>query len=220
MRELRYTLLIDGPSDQALQPLLKWLLEQNGVQCAIQGAWADLRRLPHPPKGLSSRIEKAVELYPCDVLFVHRDAEGETRQKRMDEVCEALKEIEASIEIPVVPVVPVRMQEAWLLFDEAAIREAASNPNGSVRLNLPRITDLERRPDPKEELHELLRIACELHGRKLKRFDASISKAAQRVTDCINDFNPLRELPAFVALEEELHRIIETNGWDADVIDA
>ncbi|NOK61282.1 MAG: DUF4276 family protein [Chloroflexi bacterium AL-W] len=219
MRELRYTLLTDGPSDRALQPLLEWLLQANGVQCAIQGMWADLRRLPHPPEGLSLRIEKAVALYPCDVLFVHRDAERESRQKRIDEIHTALEEIEASIDIPVVPVVPVRMQEAWLLFDVVAIRQSASNPNGSVRLNLPRITDLERRPDPKEDLYELLRIACELHGRRLKRFDASISKVAQRVTDYINDFSPLRELPAFVALEEELRRIIETCGWDADTTD-
>ena len=29
------------------------------------------------PRGLSERIRAAVELYPCDLLFIHRDAEGE-----------------------------------------------------------------------------------------------------------------------------------------------
>lgn len=35
MKELRYTLLSDGPSDQALIPILTWVLVQHGVQCAI-----------------------------------------------------------------------------------------------------------------------------------------------------------------------------------------
>jgi hypothetical protein len=41
MRELRYTLVSDGASDQVLLPILTWLLRANGVRCAIQPEWAD-----------------------------------------------------------------------------------------------------------------------------------------------------------------------------------
>jgi hypothetical protein len=36
-----------------------------------------------------------------------------------------------------IPVVPVRMTEAWLLADEFAIRSAPGNPNGTQSLDLP-----------------------------------------------------------------------------------
>jgi hypothetical protein len=40
MRELRYTLLSDGPSDRALLRILTWLLRTHGVEMAIQPDWA------------------------------------------------------------------------------------------------------------------------------------------------------------------------------------
>lgn len=76
MTELRYTLLSDGSSDEVLLPILTWLLRTNGVQCAIQPAWADLRRLRQPPSKLSGRIKTSIDLFPCDLLFVHRDTES------------------------------------------------------------------------------------------------------------------------------------------------
>ena len=39
-----------------------------------------------------------------------------------------------------------------------------------MTLDLPRIAELEHRPDPKEYLYERLRIASGLHGRRLKKF--------------------------------------------------
>jgi hypothetical protein len=50
------------------------------------------------------------------------------------------------------------MQEAWLLFDEAAIREASDNPNGEERMDLPALSSLEEILDPKELLRDLLRV--------------------------------------------------------------
>ena len=92
MRELRYTLVSDGSSDRALLPILSWLLIEHRVLCPIQAEWADLGRLRNPPKTLASRIEWSLDLYPCDMLFVHRDAEirAERRsyQQRKAEIIE------------------------------------------------------------------------------------------------------------------------------------
>jgi hypothetical protein len=68
MKELCYTLLSDGSSDKALMPMLTWLLREHQVECAIQSTWADLRRLPKPPKTLLPRIISGLDLYPCDSL--------------------------------------------------------------------------------------------------------------------------------------------------------
>jgi hypothetical protein len=54
---LRYTLVSDGPTDDALLPLLNWLLQENGVSVAIEPQFANLSQLPQPPRGLADRIK-------------------------------------------------------------------------------------------------------------------------------------------------------------------
>ena len=94
------------------------------------------------------------------------------------------------------------MQEAWLLFNEQAIRQAAGNPNGKEKLNLPPLKSLEKLPDPKETLHQTLRDACGLSGRRLKKF--STHQAAHHVANYIDDFTPLLQLSAFQQLEQDV----------------
>jgi hypothetical protein len=214
MRELRYTLVSDGSSDRALQPILSWLLMEHRVLCPIQPEWADLRRLRHPPKTLASRIEWSLDLYPCDILFVHRDAEiradRRSYQQRKNEIIDALANINLA-QIPSICVVPVRMMEAWLLINEAALRRAAGNPNGATPLNIPNTAHLEEIPDPKEVLYTLLRVASELRGRRLRRFEEE--RSAGLVAEYIDDFAQLRRLPAFRALEADIEETIIINQW-------
>lgn len=206
--EVRFTLLSDGSSDRALLPVLRWLIEQHvRTDIAIQEGWADLRFLRSKPKGLQERIDRAQNLYPCDVLFVHRDAETQPPQTRIEEIEKAIAPLQSLPEV--VPVVPVRMQEAWLLFNEAAIRRAAGNPNGTVPLQIP--GDFERIPDPKDVLHEALRIATGFSGRRRKRF--RVRPAAAKVTAFIDDFSPLRTLDAFQQLEDSLRKMLHRNNW-------
>lgn len=212
MIELRYTLVTNGSSDTVLLPILTWLLRVHGVSCAIQPQWADLRQLRQPKKpGLADRIRLSLDLYPCDLLFVHRDAEREPREKRIDEIAVALAEVQSQPVLPAISVVPVRMQEAWLLFDGRAIRHAAGNRSGCQPLDLPPIQDLERIPDPKSKLHECLKRASGLQGRRLKSFP--VHRHARRVAELIDDFSPLRMLQSFTALENDIVQIIEQQGW-------
>lgn len=215
MKELRYTLLSDGSSDRALIPILTWLLRQHGVKCAIQHKWADLRRLRKRDKrlGLIERIKLSLESYPCDLLFVHRDAEREPYQVRITEIRNAIQKVKRWEVETTICVVPVRMLEAWLLFDEIALRYAAGNPNGRQRLKLPSLAKLEKLPDPKDELYELLRQASGLRGRRRRKL--SVHAAVHRVAEFIDDFAPLRALPAFNTLETEVEQVIKTQGWNS-----
>ena len=213
MKFFRYTLLSDGPSDKALMPHLTWLLKENGVKLPIYEEWAELRHLQQIPRGLTERIEKSIELYPCDLLFIHRDAERENPDKRKGEVSIALEKLNENVEKPVsVCVVPVRMQEAWLLFDEGAIRRASGNFYGRVSLTLPRLNNIENLPDPKEILFDLLKIASERTGRRLKQFN--VRHSANQVSQFIEDFSPLRNLPAFQALENDIKEVIANQNWE------
>lgn len=207
MTSLQFTLVTDGASDRALLPVLTWLLRQHSMR-TFQPQWADLRALRQPPKTLEEKIFTALELYPCDLLFVHRDAEREPRATRVAEIRRCLAN---RAEPPTVCVVPVRMQEAWLLFDEAALRLAADNPRGEVPLPFPPLLRLEEVSDPKELLHELLYQASGLRPGRLSRFNPAAR--AHRLAELIEDFSPLRRLAAFQALETELTALVTEQRW-------
>ncbi len=56
MNGISYVLLSDGSSDKMLMPVLDWLLHRQCPNYAIHSQWADLRRLPHPPRELMEKI--------------------------------------------------------------------------------------------------------------------------------------------------------------------
>lgn len=186
-------------------PVLDWLLTQN-TDALFTPQWADLRRLVYPPQALADRLHRAVEFFPCDLLFVHRDAERSTRTARVAEIRAVLQP-----NPPAICVVPVRMQEAWLLFDEANLREAAGKPSGRNPLGLPTMNRVERTPNPKNILHQALIDASGFRGRKRRHFP--IRERVHRLASLITDFSPLRLLPAFRALEAELRDTLHARGW-------
>lgn len=206
MKSLRYTLLSDGSSDAALIPILQWLLKENGVSIPIAAKKPDFGRYPKPPKTLPEKIAYALKEGPCDLLFIHRDAEKQNWQLRADEIQHAVEQTQEEYPQPTLPVIPVRMTEAWLLFNEQAIRTAAGNPNGTETLELPALAKLEELPDPKSDLRDLLKTASGLHGRRLSNFrwEASIQKIPNHITD----FSDLRRLSAFLQLEKSLYEVI------------
>lgn len=155
MKGLRYTLLGDGPSDRLLDYPIRWALKVRGVR--VEAAqWADLRRVRPKPSGLAARIQVTIDLFPSDLLFLHRDAENESREIRLHEIQQAVAELATDH----VAIVPVRMTEAWFLHDEDAIRVASGNPNGRVPLSLPKPKRVERVVDPKATLFEALLTAA------------------------------------------------------------
>lgn len=208
MKAIRYILLSDGSSDKMLMPILDWLLRQHCPEHAVESDWADLGRLPQPPKTLPDKIRKTLDLYPCDLLFIHRDAEKVPFETRHAEITRALDGLETP---PAICVIPVRMQEAWLLFDEPAIRWAAGNPNGRNNLNLPDTVSVQSIPDPKEFLFSIIRESSGLRGTRLKKLNPR--KCAFLVSQSIDDFSPLRSVGAFQAMENQLKNTLVANGW-------
>ncbi len=198
MDELRYTLVSDGTSDKRLLPIIDWVLQRH-CRSAIVSTRADFSMLGTPPRSLAERVAMALELYPAELLLVHRDAENAPREQRLAEIQVACGPYPRQ---PHVPVIPIRMHEAWLLLDVSAIRSAAGNPHGRINLDLPPKNSLERIADPKTALYDALRLASGLTGRHLRRFDVRV--AAYRVSELISDYSPLRGLSAFDSLEADL----------------
>ena len=202
---LQATLVTDGASDVMLVPVLQWLMGQLTAE-AFEIRWADLRGLRGKPRDLSGKLAVAVREYPCRLLFVHRDAEGQDPRLRYEEIRRAADTTACRH----VGVVPVGMQEAWLLHDEAALREAADRPSGTDDLGLPPAHRWERLPDPKKVLHDALRAANGATGRRAKNFRPR--RAAHRLADLISDWSPLRNLAAFKRLEADTRSALERLG--------
>ena len=196
-----YTLAADGASDAVLLPILTWSLKQQRVT-PVEAQWADFGRIPRQ-RNIVERLKIAFDLYPCDVLFVHRDAEGQPFDVRREEIASALNQTS----IRHIPVVPVRMTEAWLLADETAIRLAAGNPNGREDLNLPDVRKLEDLPDPKSVLYHALVTASGLNSRRRSRFP--VRRRVRLITNYIDDYSRLNVLPAFRVLQQDIRELIE-----------
>ncbi len=218
MKQLHFTLVTDGPSDSAmLIPILECLLRLHCSDFAINISHADLLKFREVPKGLTSKIRYALTAYPCDTLFIHRDAENDPPDSRYQEIQNAvMATVKSGMEVPCIGIVPVRMTEAWLLIDIMAIRRASGNPNGNVELSLPSLSRLEDVPDPKRLLHDLLTTASELSGRRRKSFDPK--SHIRRIAQLIEDFSPLRKLSAFRRLESDVQQLVAEKGWGSQTI--
>ena len=207
---IRCTLVCDGTSDRALIPIFEWSLWQLGVRVEFSSQLANFGALLQKPSGLDEKVALALELYPCDILFIHRDSENASPSERVAEISGATAT--QPLDSAQVAMIPVRMTEAWLLGDEQAIRTASGNPSGTVPLNMPSVARVESIADPKELLFQLIRDASELRGRRLAALDVEMTRTL--VSQYINDFSYLRQVPSFIAFESELQSVIQEHHFD------
>lgn len=199
----RALFLTDGPSDAPLGEHLEFMCAERGVEVRVTAP--DLRRLPDPP-GLkvADRLRAVFDIddVEYELAFVHRDAEKQDPQLRSHEVAEAIAETRANL--PFVPVVPIRMTEAWLLLDEQLIREVAGRPDGKTPLGLPRISEVESLPDPKTTLRVALETASGLKGRRMKQLQSRFGENRRLLLERLDIHGPVTELEAWKALERSL----------------
>jgi hypothetical protein len=202
MQRFASTLVAEGSSDQALVPLIEFVLDEH---CSVPHLTTFASGLPTAP--LRARVARALDLYPCDLLFVHRDADRGLVVEREDEIRAAVHSTGLQTAICMIP---VRMTEAWLLADETAIRRAAGNTAGSASLGLPPVEKLEAQPDPKSLLFAALERASELGPHRLRRFDRY--RARRQVSGFMEDPSVLRKLPSFVHFESQVRDFFLRDG--------
>ncbi|WP_147436392.1 hypothetical protein [Acidovorax sp. 106] len=198
MSVITISIVCDGTSDLCIHDLIQWITDTSFPEQAFRISEAREVIPAHGP--LHSRLKKAYSSYEPHIIVCHRDAESMSIEKRITEIIAA--HTHAEIPIPVVPAVPVRMIESWLLTNAHAIRCAADNKNGTVELNLPRNRDIEQLPDPKSVLFTALKTATNLAPRRLKQFDAH--RARRRIASFMEDFDSLKRLPSFQKFEKQL----------------
>lgn len=192
-RQITYSVIADGWTDRVLLPVISWAIHRLDPTVDILE--------PEFAERTGSVEEFFGDYSPSTMLvFAHRDAEKAAFEDRLREFEQVLSEHNE-----VVPVIPVRMSEAWLLIDGAAIAKAADAPG--ARVAVPKVTTLEKIADPKAELTELLFTAAgSPTGRSGKRFKSSTGKRRVNLASLITDYSPLESLSAFVEFQSALAR--------------
>lgn len=198
MSVVNIVLICDGTSDICIQDIIQWIVDSQFPDRTfrIQAA----REVIPAHASLDTRIRRTYELYTPNIIVCHRDAENQALGQRVLEIANAVGA--AQVAARVVPAVPIRMVESWLLVNESAIRRAANNRNGTQILALPNHARIESVPDPKAVLLTALRTASGLPPQRLKRFDAH--HARFRITGFMDTFIELRQQQGFVLFEQEL----------------
>lgn len=196
-RQITYTVVADGGTDRVLVPIIRWAIHRLDPEVDILE--------PEFVKRAGSVAEFFDSYEPTTMLvFAHRDAESSGIKKRVSEFNQvALEEV--------VPIVPVRKSEAWLLIDGSAIARAAGR--SAAHVAVPKLSTIEKIADPKTKLERLLfQAAGSPTGRSGKNFKRSMVSRRVNLASLISDYSPLETLPAFAAFQTLLakaypHRI-------------
>jgi len=204
----RYTLLADGTSDEVLMAIVEWLIREHLPSTRVIGTFA--RDFGPIGNELDIRVKAALRNFPCDLLIVHRDAEGQSRDDRVGEVARAVM----ATDVPYVCLIPIKMTEAWLFSDESAIRFASGNASGRHNIGLPKRDKWELLPDPKVTLLEVLCAATGRKGRALDKFNPL--KARHLITPRGESFEALRGMKSFDFFENDLLNCLHAMGYVSD----
>lgn len=199
----------EGSSDAGIAVHIERIVEECGAIPVITAPPNDL--LPKHKAGLPGRLE-AIRLIggEYDVIVVHRDADNAGREQRVAEIEAAVAHVFPASAC--VPVIPVRMTEAWLILDEPLIRTVAGNPRGTTTLNLPKPANAERDADPKARLWQILTAAADVKGRRLKQFSQGISELRRQLLERTDPYGPVSELSSWKSFDSDLRAAIERLG--------
>lgn len=198
---MRFLLACEGPSDAGLVPHIERLIAEIG-ETEVEGeSWFHGRQLVDK---IRNGLEVADDM--VDLLFVHRDADRAGATARLEEIANAVR---AVVGAPGwVGVVPVRMTEAWLILDEAAIRAAVGKPSGRTPLDLPTVREAERRANPKEILADAFLAASAATGRRRRNVERDFGVLRQRLLRNLPIHGPLTQLTSWTRFRDDtLHAI-------------
>lgn len=206
---VRVLYLCEGPSDMGLRFHIEEIAAEMGARILVTAP--DLNRLPNKPgHSVADKLRAAQQLSNAgqeyDLVVIHRDSDGGPPDDRRREIAEAVAAVSPGLAH--VPAIPVRMLEAWLLLNEAAIREVAGNPNGKVALKLPKPARVESAADPKALLKQAIATASEDRGRSLQKLQARFPENRARLLQMLDREGPVKQLTSWQSFTHDLREAL------------
>lgn len=209
----RLAFLPEGPSDGPLADIIERLFSRHEVV-------VDITEVPHDllPTGtgrsVTARLQATANMTatPFAGYLIHRDADKIGPAQRRTEIASSVES--ASLSTPHVPVIPIRMTEAWLLLDEQAIRQVAGNPKGRVALDLPSRRQVESHPDPKSCLSTALVAASESTGRRRRSIEKRFGEHRRQLLERLDIDGPVTTLSGWKTLLDDVATMAATLGQE------
>jgi hypothetical protein len=204
MRYVQFVFLREGSSDDGLIDHLQTLL----VDAGADEVFGERRVF----RGKTEEKLRAFvdEDFHVDVIFVHRDADGAGREARVKEILEAAGAVDGCPRV--IPVVPVRCTEAWLLSDEAAIRLVAGKPSATHHIDMPNLALVEGIADPKSTLKDLIGQASDASGGDLARINREFDRNRSVLLGRLDPFGRVVSLDSWAQLVADI-RDFMSNEW-------
>ncbi|MEU2093265.1 hypothetical protein [Nocardia beijingensis] len=197
----------EGTSDLPLAEIIETLFIDRGIDVRLSKP--DYALLGKVAKDVASRVEAGLRLLggPIDLVVVHRDADNAGFEERRNEIAYAVRSVNETVKT--MPVIPVRMTEAWLLLDEDAIRRVAGNPRGKKNLNLPPVRRIESVPDPKQLLQQCILTAADCTGRRREQVAKRFHEHRRQLLRSIDSTGPITNLPSWQQLVKDIESATE-----------
>lgn len=201
--------ICEGASDQPLADIVEYLFAEGGRTLRLSRPdftvlKAAVRRDVKSKLVAGSRLIDA----PFDIAVVHRDADNVGWKVRRDEIGQAITL--AEIVCGCIPVIPIRMTEAWLLLDEQEIREVAGNPNGRDILPLPKIHEVEGVANPKDLLQGCLLQAASVRGRRRQTATTRFPQHRRQLLERLDMHGPVTRLSSWQMLVKDVKDCISS----------
>lgn len=179
--KIHFILIGEGSSDLRLVDHIQNILLEEGFT-EVSGEAPDLGMFPNPVgRTVRDKINTLLLHYQSiDAIFVHRDADNAGLAAREEEISAAIQGL-----VPhekVVPIIPVKMLETWLLTDHEAIKRIAGNINYRGDLGIPGARQLESAHNTKQILMDALCVASQTQGVRREKFKKRFAEMRARLT--------------------------------------
>lgn len=213
MRQLVLALYAEGATDERFLPRIiqrtaEHLLAGYGVDILdLEVINSSVHRLPT----LIGQFEAAArEAKGRHILIVHQDADAPDQEsalrERIQPGLDLVHQKPERYQQDIVPLIPVRMVEAWMLADPIALCQVIPGCSSPDELNLPQKPDqVEHISDPKAELK---RITSTYQARRRRsRSHAYRAKIQGRLADEIA-IERLKRVPAYQTFEQKFSQVL------------
>lgn len=203
---ITYLFLSEGTSDEVLVPLINRLVLAN-IDGPVRPIVPNFSILRPQPKTLSEKLHAVISLYSgIDIIIIHRDADNvgyEARRAEIDHVISHTR-----ILWPYVPLIPVRMTEAWLLTDFNAIHNAIGFGKSKNEIEFLSLRKVEGLADPKAYLLNKIKEIANLPKRRER--DLNVYMVRKKIGVHLTNLENLNRLSSFVSFKGDLAAAIDT----------
>ena len=181
MRSLELALYCEGPTDQLFLSIIIQRSSRKILEQHKQGSINVPRVETIEINKTGLRRDECVFQAACKaakyhILVVHADADHPTREKALRERFQPgytlVQRTEGKICKNLLPIIPVRMTEAWMLADHEAMQNVLETSLRIQELGLPsKARQVESDPDPKHTLRQIMQKAAAERSRRRREVD-------------------------------------------------